>query len=89
MSWTMSAVGKDKADAKKKLREMNERQGDVLPAAALKVVEAAIDALPATKVDGYDAVAVSTYGHFGEDAETQTSNLNLSVQHVNSDGLSG
>lgn len=89
MSWTLSTVGKDAEEAKAKLRESNKMQGNPCPDAVLQLVDDAVAALPDCKIEGYDAVAVSTYGHLHDDPDSNgTSNVNLSVQHVNSDGLS-
>jgi hypothetical protein len=87
MSWTLSVVGRDAEEAKREMRAANEAQGGHVPEAAMKLAEAAADALPETKVAGYGAVAISTYGHFAADPVNGTSNFSLSVQHVNSDGL--
>lgn len=86
MSWSLSVVGTDGADAKAKLAEANERQQAGMPEGVQKLAEAAVDLLPPSGIDGYDAVAVSTYGHLHGEG-VGTSNVNLSVQHVNSDGL--
>jgi hypothetical protein len=51
------------------------------------LVDAAVAALPECKLDGYGAVSVSTYGHFHGDEGAGTSNLQISVAHVNSDAL--
>ena len=85
-SWTLSVVGATKAEAKAKLKELNEKNGGFMPKDVGKLCEAAVDALVDTKLEGYDAVAVSCFGHFHRD-DTGTSNVNLSVQHVNADAL--
>lgn len=87
MSWNLSCVGKDGAEAKSKLAEANEQQGSNMPEVVQKLAEAAVDALPECKLDGYDAVALSTYGHFHDpEFGSGVSNLQLSVSHVENTG---
>lgn len=87
MSWSLSVVGTDAADAKSKLAAANEQQGSTMPEAVAKVVEAAVDALPASGVEGYDAVSVTTYGHVAGEGTTETSNINVAVAHVENTGV--
>ena len=82
MSWSISAVGKDAKAAKRAIRTENEKQGEHCPDSVLRLLDAAVDALPSCSLEGYDAVAVSTYGHFTPGDVQGTSNVNLSVQHV-------
>ena len=90
MSWSISVVGLTADEAKAKLREANDRQGESgrCPDAVLTVCDALADALPACQLDGYGGVSISTYGHFhGEGEGAGTSNANIAVQHVNTDAL--
>jgi hypothetical protein len=82
MSFNVSLVGKDAAEAKAKLAECSD-----LPEEARQLADAAVDALPASGVEGCGAVAVSLYGHFAAEGAGDASNFNLSVQHVNGGGL--
>lgn len=78
MSWSVSFVAADKNDAKSKM----EAAGEQVPEVVRKLVADAVDALPASDMEGYDAISVSTYGHFrAEDHGPGTSNLQVSVQH--------
>jgi hypothetical protein len=74
MSFNVSLVGKDAAEAKAKLAECSD-----LPEEARQLADAAVDALPASAVEGY--------GHFAAEGAGDASNFNLSVQHVNGGGL--
>lgn len=78
MSWSISGVGKNKADAKD---EVTIRAGTVVPSAVVDAICSLIDALP-DSIEGHRTISFASYGHFASEDNPGTSNLNLAVQYV-------